>query len=112
LSWWDTKTNASGKVVKDLPGQQTWMAFAYVMAGRRAEVERWSEVQNEPYRLAIIHAALGNRDRTFEELDKAAGSSRTASCSYSRTFAAVLRTPKRAPAVEQQAANRNTFQLE
>jgi TolB-like protein/Tfp pilus assembly protein PilF len=72
LSWWDTKTNASGKILKDLPGQQTWMAFAYVMAGRRAEVERWSEVHDEPYRLAIIHAALGNRDRTFEELDKAA----------------------------------------
>ncbi len=72
LSWWDTKTAANGNVLKDLPGQQTWMAFAYVMAGRRSEVERWTEVHDEPYRLAVIHAALGNKDQTFEELGRAA----------------------------------------
>jgi hypothetical protein len=42
------------------------------MAGRRAEVERFAETHREPYRLALIHAALGNKDRTFEELDRAA----------------------------------------
>jgi serine/threonine-protein kinase len=72
LSWWDTRTDASGKVLKDLPGQQTWVAFAYVMSGRRSQVEHWAEVHDEPYRLAVIHAALGNKDRTFEELGKAA----------------------------------------
>ena len=36
------------------------------------------------YRLALIHAALGNKDRTFEELDRAPGPSRTASWRCSR----------------------------
>jgi tetratricopeptide (TPR) repeat protein len=73
LSWWDTRMDSSGKFrLKDVPGGQTWMAQAYVMAGRRAEVERWAEVHREPYRLAVIHAALGNKDRTFEELYRAA----------------------------------------
>ena len=74
LSFWETKMDPSGKVAyKDSPGGQPWIAAAYVMAGRRAEVEYWATVHDEPYRLALIHAALGNRDRTFEELDRAAG---------------------------------------
>jgi eukaryotic-like serine/threonine-protein kinase len=73
LSWWDTRMDSSGKFrLKDVPGGQTWMAEAYVMAGRRAEVEQWAEAHGEPYRLAVIHAALGNKDRTFEELYRAA----------------------------------------
>ena len=64
----------SGKVpYKDTLGGQPWVAAGYVMAGRRAEVEQWAVVHEEPYRLALIHAALGNKDRTFEELDRAAG---------------------------------------
>jgi hypothetical protein len=47
------------------------MAEAYVMAGRRAEVEQWAAMLGEPYRLAV-HAALGNKDRTFKELYRAA----------------------------------------
>ena len=74
LSLWETTRDPSGKVVyKDSPGGQPWIAAAYVMAGRRAEVEHWATVHDEPYRLALIHAALGNKDRTFEELDRAAG---------------------------------------
>ena len=42
------------------------------MSGRRAEVEQWVAAHDEPYRLALIHAALGNRDRTFEALNSAA----------------------------------------
>jgi hypothetical protein len=42
------------------------------MAGRRAEVEEFAEEHREPYRLALIHAALGNKDRTFAELNRAA----------------------------------------
>ena len=48
------------------------MAAAYVKADRRGEVERMAEKHDEPYRLALIHAALGNKDRTFEELNQAA----------------------------------------
>ena len=73
LSFWETKMDPSGKVrYKESLGTQGWMAAAYVMAGRRAEVEQWAAVHVEPYRLALIHAALGNKDRTFEELDRAA----------------------------------------
>jgi TolB-like protein/Tfp pilus assembly protein PilF len=73
LSFWETRMDPSGKVpYKDSPGGQPWIAAAYVMAGRRAEVEQWAAVHDEPYRLALIHAALGNKDRTFEELNNAA----------------------------------------
>ena len=73
LSFWETKMDPAGKVpYKDSPGGQPWIAAAYVMAGRRAEVEQWAAVHDEPYRLALIHAALGNKDRTFEELNRAA----------------------------------------
>jgi TolB-like protein/Tfp pilus assembly protein PilF len=73
LSFWEKLEDPLGRGYwKDQRGAQPWMAVAYVRAGRRAEVERWSEVHEEPYRLALIHAALGNKDRTFEELEKAA----------------------------------------
>jgi TolB-like protein/Flp pilus assembly protein TadD len=62
-----------------------WLAHAYVRAGRHAEVERivrepprrWpgmrAEHQNEhPYRQALIYAALSDKDRTFEALNRAA----------------------------------------
>jgi eukaryotic-like serine/threonine-protein kinase len=73
LALWDAKRDASGTAYyKDMPGAQGWISAAYVMAGRRAEVERFAKTHREPYRLALIHAALGNKDRTFEELERAA----------------------------------------
>jgi tetratricopeptide (TPR) repeat protein/tRNA A-37 threonylcarbamoyl transferase component Bud32 len=54
------------------PGVQHWMAHAYVLAGRRAEVERLAAAHDHPFRLAVIYAALGDKDRAFEELDRAA----------------------------------------
>jgi eukaryotic-like serine/threonine-protein kinase len=53
---------------------ERWLAPAYVMLGRHAEVERLVEAhKNEhPYRQALIYAALGDKDRTFEALDRAA----------------------------------------
>jgi tetratricopeptide (TPR) repeat protein len=73
LALWDVKRDASGTGYwKDGAGSQGWISAAYVMAGRRAEVERFAETHREPYRLALIHAALGNKDRTFEELERAA----------------------------------------
>ncbi len=56
------------------PGVQHWMAHAYVMAGRRAEVERLAAAHDHPFRLAVIYAALGDKDRAFEALDRAADS--------------------------------------
>jgi tetratricopeptide (TPR) repeat protein/tRNA A-37 threonylcarbamoyl transferase component Bud32 len=54
------------------PGVQHWMARAYVLAGRRAEAERLTATHVHPFRLAVIYAALGDNDRAFEALDRAA----------------------------------------
>ena len=53
---------------------ERWMARTYVMAGRRLDMDRLVEAhRNEhPYRQAIIYAALGDKDRTFEALNRAA----------------------------------------
>ena len=56
-----------------MPPHSEWEAHAYVMAGRRDEAERLAaRHQNYPHRLAIIYAALGDKDRTFEALDRLA----------------------------------------
>jgi serine/threonine-protein kinase len=48
--------------------------LAYVMLGRRAEAERLAAKHEDapPSTLAMIHAALGNKDRAFEALERAA----------------------------------------
>jgi TolB-like protein len=57
-----------------MPGSDTeWDAHAYVMTGRRDEAERLAaKHQDYPHRRAIIYAALGDGDRTFEALDQLA----------------------------------------
>ena len=56
-----------------MPPDSEWEAHAHVMAGRRDEAERLAaRHQNYPHRLAIIYAALGDKDRTFEALDRLA----------------------------------------
>jgi Tfp pilus assembly protein PilF len=57
---------------KTEPGMQHWMAYAYVLAGQRAEVERLAAEHDHPFRLTVIYAALGDNDRAFEALDRAA----------------------------------------
>lgn len=75
---------------KEEPGYQYWMAHAYVMAGRRVEVERMAARHDHPLRLAVIYAALGDRDRALASLDEAA------SVLPQRT-AVLLRGPEMAP---------------
>jgi serine/threonine-protein kinase len=72
LAMWGAKRDASGTPYKGMPGAHPWMSVAYVRSGDRATVERFAREHREPYRLALIHAALGNKDRTFEELNRAA----------------------------------------
>jgi tetratricopeptide (TPR) repeat protein len=60
------------EIRKKEPGWQHWMAYAYVIAGRRADVERMAAAHDNPYRLAIIYAALGDKDRALQALDRAA----------------------------------------
>ena len=43
----------------------------YVRVGRRAEVEQFAATLVEPYRQALAYAALGDKDRTFEALNRA-----------------------------------------
>ena len=53
------------------PGFAPWLGYAYVRAGRRADAERLAVVHARlPFRAAHIHAALGNKDRVFEELER------------------------------------------
>jgi tetratricopeptide (TPR) repeat protein len=50
-----------------------WLARAYVMTGRRAEAETLvQEHEGDDSRVAIIYAALGDKDRAFEALERAA----------------------------------------
>ena len=65
LPLWETQR-------KEQQGSEFWMAYAYVRAGRRAEVGRMAAAHDHPFRLAIIHAALGDKDRALEALDQAA----------------------------------------
>jgi eukaryotic-like serine/threonine-protein kinase len=54
-------------------GPPQYRAYAYIRAGRRADAEKLAtENAQFPYRAAIIYAALGDRDRAFEALDRTA----------------------------------------
>lgn len=57
---------------REQPGARHWMAYPYVMAGRRTEVEGFVSSHDHPLRLAFIYTALGDKDRAFEALDRAA----------------------------------------
>jgi hypothetical protein len=44
----------------------------YVKAGRREEAERLLDVNDLPHRQAVVFAALGDKARTLEALNRAA----------------------------------------
>jgi tetratricopeptide (TPR) repeat protein len=53
-------------------GGEQFLALAYVLAGRRAEAEKLATVhRGYPIREARIYAALGDKDRAFEALERA-----------------------------------------
>ena len=53
------------------PGMQQFLAQAYVFAGRRADAEALAAAnRGYPFREAIIHAALGDKDRSFAALER------------------------------------------
>jgi tetratricopeptide (TPR) repeat protein len=59
---------AAGKI-----RQNPWLALAYVRTGKRAEAETLAEQhEDSPSNVAIISAALGDKDRAFEALERAA----------------------------------------
>ena len=53
------------------PGWEFWTAHALVISGRRTEVEEMAARHEHPFRQAVIHAALGDKDRAFDALNRA-----------------------------------------
>jgi tetratricopeptide (TPR) repeat protein len=53
-------------------GSQHWMAYAFVHAGRRDEIERLVAQPQVAYRQVLFYAALGDKDRAFDALSRAA----------------------------------------
>ena len=68
----------SGRLSEALPllegrgaGGQQFLAQAYVLAGRRTDAEKLAAAnRGYPFREAIIYAALGDKDRAFEALER------------------------------------------
>jgi tetratricopeptide (TPR) repeat protein len=55
------------------PGMPHYQAYALVKAGRRSDAERLAAENHQyPFRATIIYAALGERDRAFEALQRTA----------------------------------------
>ena len=53
------------------PGGEHWLALPYVRTGRRDLVEKLAVTHKDyPFRLIFIHAALGDRDRALEALER------------------------------------------
>jgi TolB-like protein len=71
IALWENDARERGYSPGD--GWERWLARAYVLTGRHQEVLRLIEAhKNEhPYRQALIYAALGDKDRTFEALNRA-----------------------------------------
>jgi serine/threonine-protein kinase len=80
-------------------GWERWLARAYLMTGRKKEMERLVAAhRNEtPYHQAIIYAGLGDKDRTFEALNEAADAEplRTAAILFGPEMKFLLGDPRR-----------------
>ena len=56
-------------------GWERWLTRAYHLTGRRSDVDRLVAAHvkaDDPYHLAIIYSGLGDKERTFESLNRAA----------------------------------------
>lgn len=53
-------------------GWQFWAAHAYVASGQRERVEAMLPLAQHPFREAVLYTALGNKDRAFDALNRAA----------------------------------------
>ena len=64
MPYWDS--------VRTIVGSQHWMAYAFVRAGRRAEIEQLAASPQVAYRQVLFFAALGDNDRALAALEIAA----------------------------------------
>ena len=58
--------------VRTVLGSQQWMAYAFVRVGRRAEIERLVAEPQVAYRQVLFYAALGDKTRALDALERAA----------------------------------------
>lgn len=81
LSAWN-RTAASESTVsfkEFIPGRKDlvrprYLGYAFGLAGRREDAQRLAaDVAPNAYSQALIYAGLGDKDRTFEALDRVAG---------------------------------------
>jgi tetratricopeptide (TPR) repeat protein len=61
-----------GEAIQTLAGAPNtrYLGYAYGRAGRRKEVERLAAVSSGALQLVLIHAGLGDKDGTFDALDR------------------------------------------
>ncbi|HEU4688545.1 MAG TPA: protein kinase, partial [Vicinamibacterales bacterium] len=60
---WNTRKGPAGRI---------WAAHTYVKSGRREEAEQLLDTNDLPHRQAVVYAALGDKARTLEALNRAA----------------------------------------
>ena len=89
---------------KSRPGNsewERWLARAYFMTGQKAEVARVFAEQKTAWHQAIVYAAIGDKDRTFEALERAAKdpnwADRVVSALFVPEFAFLRGDPRRDP---------------
>ena len=71
LMWAGRLSEALPLLEEHEPGTQQFLAQAYVLAGRRADAETLAAAnRGYPFREAIIYAALRDKDRAFEALER------------------------------------------
>jgi hypothetical protein len=93
----------SGSDVSNNPEARGFLGYFYARAGRRPEAATMAAVSNYPNEQALIFAGLGDRDRTFEALDRMAvvGAQRVGIHLNHPELASVLRGDPRLPAFRQ-----------
>jgi TolB-like protein/Flp pilus assembly protein TadD len=67
----DLSAPGSARYVPPLGGEEAALGVAYAQAGRRDDAERMARMQKSPLWQAEILAALGDKDRAFEALERA-----------------------------------------
>src|SRR5262245_27324949 len=58
--------------VNGVEGVRGYLGYAYARAGRREDAEKLAAGARDPFNQAMIFAGLGDKDRAFEALDRAA----------------------------------------
>jgi serine/threonine-protein kinase len=105
--WLGRALTLSGRTDEALPivekGDASYLGYLYAVTGRRAEAEALAAgLADTPIRQMLIHGGLGDRDRAFEALERAAVSNWWMAATWSlRPEMAVLRGDPRLVAIRE-----------